>query len=103
MSTETLQKGMIQAKDGTPGREYLWVNAKGEAGGKTLLVALKDGKAAIKFYVEGYGYKSSKEHLVPGTQLLKLQDGGAQAPVQGKGAAKPTVKPAPTAQAPAKP
>lgn len=84
MTTQTLEKETIQAKDGKIGQEYLWINAKGEIGARTLLAGMKDGKAIVKFWVEGYDFET-QAHTVSGNQLLRLsnQGGKKQMPKEG--------------------
>lgn len=112
MTTATLLPGTIQAKEGEVGQEYRWINAKGEIGARTLLAGLKDGKAVVKFWVDGYGF-DTQAHTVAGSQMLapsteggklnkskeapKAKQARIQPPVQAKSAVSNAAKVAPKA------
>jgi hypothetical protein len=83
---------VIFAGKATPGQVYLWIKADKTAGARTLVdKILPDGKAVIRFFVPGYGFKTNA-HTVPAGQCLKVieqEEGKKPMPKKAEKSAKP--------------
>lgn len=93
-----MSQTLVFASKALAGNEYLWVKQDKSIGARTLVdKVLPDGKAVVRFFVPGYGFKT-QSHTVPATQMLKP----VEAKEEGKPMPKKIEKPAKKAAKPAK-